>query len=103
MATRIEISTASQVGTGKIITLPVYITENGTPVSSFEYVFAAEDFSVVYDTINSMTGTLHLGCCNSLTISNGSFQEFYYAGVAESNPVALIGDIVQDVAQYAFI
>jgi|LakMenE01Jun11ns_1017448.scaffolds.fasta_scaffold9557481_2 hypothetical protein len=103
MARRIDISTCSNIQSGKIISLPVSITDNGVPVSSFEYVFAAERFSVAYDTINTMIATLHLGDCNSLTISNGNFDEFYYAGVAQLNPVALVGQVVQDVAVYAFV
>jgi hypothetical protein len=101
MATRIEISTCSQIGTGKLVALPVTISENGVNISQFEYVFAAEDFSVAYDTINTQIGTLHLGCCNSLTISNGLFQEWYYAGSAQASPVALIGQVVQDVGPFA--
>ena len=103
MATRIEISSCSQLGLGKLVGLPVNISEDGVTQSSFEYVFAAEDFSVAYDTVNTQIGTLHLGCCNSLTISNGLFQEWYYAGAAQANPVALIGKVVQDVSQYAFV
>jgi hypothetical protein len=101
MSTKIEIGLCYQIGTGKLVGLPVSITQDGVPVSSFEYVFAAEDFSVAYDTINTQIGTLHLGCCNSLTISNGLFQEWYYGGVAQANPVALIGQVVQDVGQFA--
>lgn len=101
MARRIEISTCTQLGTGKLVNLPIGITDNGVTVSQFEYVFAAEDFSVAYDTINTMIGTLHLGCCNSLTISNADYQEFYYSGASKANAVALIGDVAQDVAQYA--
>jgi len=101
MARRIDISSCYQLATGKLIGLPVSITDNGVPVSSFEYVFAAERFSVAYDTINTMIATLHLGDCNSLTISNGNFDEFYYAGVAKINPVALVGEVIQDVGLFA--
>ena len=103
MARRIEISTCNQLNAGKLISLPVSITEDGNPVSSFEYVFPAEQFSVVYDTINTMTATIHFGCCNSITISNANFDEFYFAGLEKINPVALVGEVVQDVSQYAFI
>ena len=103
MATRIEIGICSQIASSKIVALPVNISENGVTQSSFEYVFAAEDFSVAYDTVNTQIGTLHLGCCNSLTISNGLYQEWYYNGAAQANPVALIGQVVQDVSQYAFV
>ena len=33
---------------------------------------------------------------------NGDYNQFYYNGASKANPVALIGDIIQDVAQYAF-
>jgi hypothetical protein len=103
MVKRIEISTCYQLQAGKLVGLPVSISEDGVAQSSFEYVFAAEDLSVAYDTINTQIGTLHLGCCNSLTISNGLFQEWYYDGAAQPSPVALIGQVVQDVSQYAFV
>lgn len=103
MARRIDIGTASQIQSGKLVTLPVSITNNGVPESSFEYVFPAEQFSAAYDTINVMYGTMHLGCCHALSISNADFQEFYYAGSPVANPVALIGLVVQDVGTYAFV
>lgn len=103
MARRIHIGTCSQIGTGKLVSLPVEMSDDGTPLSAYEYVFAAEQFSVVYDTINVMFGTMHLGNSHALNISNADYEEFYYGGNPVANPVTLIGLVIQDVGQYAFI
>ena len=104
MANRIYASSATQIQTGSVVMLEITITDStgATWISNKVYVFDAHDFSAAYDTQNSQIGTLHLGCCNSLTISNADYDQFYYNGASKASPVALIGEILQDVAMYAF-
>jgi hypothetical protein len=103
MANRIDASSSTQIQTGSVVMLDITIKDStGATISNKVYVFDAHDFSAAYDTQNSQIGTLHLGCCNSLTISNADYDQFYYNGASKASPVALIGDIIQDVAQYAF-
>lgn len=103
MANIIYASSVTQIQTGSVVMLDITIKDStGATISNKMYVFDAHDFSAAYDSQNSQIGTLHLGCCNSLTISNGDYNQFYYNLASKANPVALIGDIIQDVAQYAF-
>lgn len=100
MAKSIEITLASLLGLGSFIYVGVVIKENGVVTSSQNYSFNANDFTCVYDFLQPNIVVFHFGANHTLSVSNGDYSVFSWAGTPEASPVALATRVVTDIAQY---
>ena len=100
MAKSIDISLATPMATGSFIQLQVVITENGTVLSERNYNFNANQYSAVYDNYSPNVAVFHFGSEHTLSITNGDYSVFSWAGTPQATPIALAAKVSTDIAQY---
>ena len=100
MAKSIDISLATPMATGSFIQLQVVITENGTVLSERNYNFNANQYSAVYDNYSPNVAVFHFGSEHTLSITNGDYSVFSWAGTPQATPIALAAKVGTDIAQY---
>lgn len=100
MAKSIEITLATQLGLGSFIHVGVVTHDNGVLTTEQNYIFNANDFTCVYDSLQPNIVVFHFGANHTLSISNGDYATYSLAGTPQATPIALAAAVVTDIAQY---